>query len=76
MNGASGIVTGLVSGFVRTIQLDKSKIADIIPVDYTVNALISVMWDTVNRYIQGIPRGFTYLPIAIFTEIMEISKFW
>jgi len=45
------MVTGVIAGFVRTIQLDKNKIADIIPVDYTVNALISVMWDTVNRYI-------------------------
>jgi len=51
INGPSGIVTGVIAGFLRTINLDKNKIADIIPVDYTVNALISVMWDTVNRYI-------------------------
>jgi len=49
INGPSGIVTGVLVGFLRTIQLDTDKITDIIPVDYTVNALISVMWDTVNR---------------------------
>jgi len=59
INGPSGIVTGVIAGFLRTIQLDKNKIADIIPVDYTANALISVMWDTVNRYIFFIPTVFT-----------------
>ena len=59
INGPSGIVTGVIAGFLRTIQLDKNKMADIIPVDYTVNALISVMWDTVNRYIFLIPTIFT-----------------
>lgn len=58
INGPSGIVTGFIAGFLRTIQLDKNKIADIIPVDYTVNALISVMWDTVNRYIFFYPNSF------------------
>lgn len=50
MNGPSGIITGVVVGFLRVISIDSDKITDIIPADYTVNALISVMWDTVNRY--------------------------
>lgn len=52
MNGPSGIVTGVSIGFLRAIPIDTNKVADIIPVDYTVNALISVMWDTVNRYVK------------------------
>lgn len=50
MNGVSGIVAPLIVGVLRTIQLSTDKITDIVPVDYTANALISVMWDTVNRY--------------------------
>jgi len=50
MNGISGIIAPLIVGVLRTMPLSKDKISDIVPVDYTVNALISVMWDTVNRY--------------------------
>jgi len=63
MNGASGIVIGVIVGFLRTIQLDKNKIADIIPVDYTVNALISVMWDTVNRCV--------FFSTSVFTKTLK-----
>ncbi|XP_001946150.2 fatty acyl-CoA reductase wat [Acyrthosiphon pisum] len=66
INGPSGIVTGVIAGFLRTIQLDKNKMADIIPVDYTVNALISVMWDTVNRHrhsnqMNKVPKIYNYV---------------
>ncbi|XP_025207314.1 fatty acyl-CoA reductase wat-like [Melanaphis sacchari] len=50
INGLSGIVTPLIVGVLRTIQLSRDKITDIVPVDYTVNALISVMWSTANRH--------------------------
>ncbi|XP_060852908.1 fatty acyl-CoA reductase wat-like [Rhopalosiphum padi] len=66
INGPSGIVTGVIAGFLRTIPLDKNKITDIIPVDYTVNALISVMWDTVNRHqhsnqTKKVPKIYNYV---------------
>lgn len=41
-----------MTGFLRAVPIAKNKITDVIPVDYTANALISVMWDTVNRYEQ------------------------
>lgn len=50
MNGPSGVVAGTIIGFIRAIPLDVNKVTDIIPVDYTVNALISAMWNTVYRY--------------------------
>lgn len=50
MNGQTGIISPLILGFLRTASVDLNKVADIIPADYTVNALISVMWDAVNRY--------------------------
>lgn len=57
MNGPTGLVTGVMVGFLRTAPNIGSNITDIIPADYTVNALISVMWDTVNRHKQsnGVP---------------------
>jgi len=63
MNGVSSIITPLIVGVLRTIQLSTDKVADIVPVDYTANALISVMWDTVNRYVYCLLH-VTYLNAA------------
>ncbi|XP_015366451.1 PREDICTED: fatty acyl-CoA reductase 1-like [Diuraphis noxia] len=50
MNGPTGILTGVMVGFLRTLQISTDKVTDIIPADYTANALISVMWDTICRH--------------------------
>ncbi|XP_029345596.1 fatty acyl-CoA reductase wat isoform X2 [Acyrthosiphon pisum] len=50
MSGPTGIITGVVVGFLRAIAVATEKVTDIIPADYTANALISVMWDTVKRH--------------------------
>lgn len=50
MIGPPGIITGIMIGFIRVVLLNKNKVFDLVPADYTVNALISVMWDTINRY--------------------------
>ncbi|XP_026822567.1 fatty acyl-CoA reductase wat-like [Rhopalosiphum maidis] len=57
MNGPTGLIAGVMVGFLRTVPNIGSNITDLIPADYTVNALISVMWDTVNRHKQlnGVP---------------------
>ncbi|KAL4090330.1 hypothetical protein QTP88_025189 [Uroleucon formosanum] len=66
MNGPTGLVTGVMVGFLRTVPNIGSNITDIIPADYTVNALISVMWDTVNRHKQSnglnkVPKIYNYV---------------
>ncbi|XP_060836401.1 fatty acyl-CoA reductase wat-like [Rhopalosiphum padi] len=66
LNGPTGILTGVMVGFLRTLQLSRDKITDIIPVDYTANALISVMWDTVKRHqdcnqINEQPKIYNYV---------------
>ncbi|XP_022167369.1 fatty acyl-CoA reductase wat-like isoform X2 [Myzus persicae] len=66
MNGPTGLVTGVMVGFLRTVPNIGSNITDIIPADYTVNALISVMWDTVNRHKQSsgmnkVPKVYNYV---------------
>ncbi|VVC31702.1 Hypothetical protein CINCED_3A003071 [Cinara cedri] len=50
MNGPIAMVVPFILGLLRITALSENKKADIIPVDYTVNALICVMWDTINRY--------------------------
>ncbi|XP_027836948.2 fatty acyl-CoA reductase wat-like [Aphis gossypii] len=50
LQGLSAVVTSVIVGFLRSLPMSMNKKTDIVPVDYTVNALISVMWDTVNRY--------------------------
>lgn len=43
--GPNGIVAAVSSGILRVMQCDPNSIADIIPVDITVNALIASAWD-------------------------------
>lgn len=75
INGPSGILTGVMAGLLRTIYLDTNKIADIIPVDYTVNALISVMWDTVNRYIFIFSSMFTLnVKISVIFSYQQLNQ--
>jgi fatty acyl-CoA reductase len=51
--GPTGIVAAIVSGVIRAIHCDSEKVANIVPVDLTVNALIASAWDIatqVDRY--------------------------
>jgi len=50
LQGLSAVVTSVIVGCLRSMPISTNKKTDIVPVDYAVNALISVMWDTVNRY--------------------------
>jgi len=75
MNGPSGIVTGVIIGFLRTLAIVENNITDIVPADYSVNALISVMWDTVNRYND--PYQITEEPkIYNFVSSIESPLTW
>ncbi|CAI6367905.1 unnamed protein product [Macrosiphum euphorbiae] len=53
MQGLVYIVNSIMLGLLRAIPMSMDKKTDIVPIDYTANALISVMWDTVNRYQDG-----------------------
>ncbi|VVC38916.1 Hypothetical protein CINCED_3A021430 [Cinara cedri] len=66
MTGPPGIITGIMVGFLRAVLVDESKVFDLVPADYTVNALIGVMWETVNRYqrddrIKKKPKIYNYV---------------
>lgn len=49
-SGSTWVATQLILGLLRVLALDSKKSNDIVPVDYTANALISVMWETVKKY--------------------------
>lgn len=50
--GPTGIVAGAGTGMLRTIHCDKEINANIVPVDMTVNALLSCAWDVAERRSQ------------------------
>uniref|UniRef100_A0A0C9PMV0 Fatty acyl-CoA reductase n=1 Tax=Fopius arisanus TaxID=64838 RepID=A0A0C9PMV0_9HYME len=47
--GPTGALVGAGAGLIRTLQINKNCTAEIVPVDYTVNALISTAWDVANN---------------------------
>lgn len=44
--GTSGLLVGYVMGVLRTLWCNDSKVAEIVPVDMMVNALIVTAWRT------------------------------
>lgn len=48
--GPTGVVAGVGTGILRTMHCGKEINANIVPVDYTVNALIACVWDVAQAY--------------------------
>ncbi|XP_063703930.1 fatty acyl-CoA reductase wat-like isoform X2 [Culicoides brevitarsis] len=48
--GPTGVVAGAGTGILRTMHCDKDINANIVPVDYTVNALIASVWDVAKAH--------------------------
>lgn len=77
MNGQTSIITPMMVGILRTAPIDLNNVTDKIPIDYTVNALISVMWDIVNRYgkINNIHHIYTVLgTVRLNINNLQVSK--
>ncbi|XP_076668926.1 fatty acyl-CoA reductase wat [Andrena cerasifolii] len=47
--GPTGVAAGAGSGILRSIHCDGSMIANVVPGDLTINALIACAWDVANR---------------------------
>lgn len=47
--GPTGALVGGGAGLIRTMNMDKQCTAELIPADYTVNALIATAWDVANN---------------------------
>lgn len=50
--GPSGVIVGCGTGVLRTLHCDENVIANIVPVDSAVNAMIASAWKTANRSIE------------------------
>lgn len=48
--GPTGVVAGAGTGVLRTMHCNRDIIANIVPVDMTVNALIASAWDVATNY--------------------------
>ncbi|XP_060808981.1 fatty acyl-CoA reductase wat-like [Amyelois transitella] len=48
--GPTGIVIGIGTGVLRTMYMDLNKVADMVPVDLTVNAILASAWYTAKNF--------------------------
>lgn len=65
--GPTGVVAGVGTGVLRTMHCDRDVIANIVPVDMTVNALIASAWDVATNYKD---IRYIYLPILFHSKIL------
>ena len=49
VQGPTGALVGVGAGLIRVLHMDKNNLAELIPADLTVNALISTAWDVANN---------------------------
>lgn len=47
--GPTGVAAGAGSGILRSLHCDGSMIANVVPGDLTINALIACAWDVASR---------------------------
>lgn len=48
--GPTGVVAGVGTGVLRTLHCNRDIVANIVPVDTTVNALIVSAWDVAENH--------------------------
>jgi len=53
--GPGAISVGAVRGFIHCIFGDADKVANLVPVDYCVNALVAVAWDIGQKQLGTVP---------------------
>lgn len=51
--GPTGVVLGVGAGLIRTMCADPQRIADIVPADLLVNAIIATAWDISTKQYNG-----------------------
>ncbi|XP_052749017.1 fatty acyl-CoA reductase wat-like isoform X2 [Galleria mellonella] len=48
--GPTGLIIGTGTGVLRTMYIDMNKVADMVPVDLTVNAILASAWYTAKNF--------------------------
>ncbi|CAH2101865.1 unnamed protein product [Euphydryas editha] len=65
MYGPTGLVVGIGTGVLRTMYMDLNKVADMVPVDLTVNAIIASTYHTANNFKEN---QTSHIPIYNFVS--------
>ncbi|XP_069691430.1 fatty acyl-CoA reductase wat-like [Periplaneta americana] len=67
--GPTGVFIGAGIGLMRTLHCDLKKVANLVPVDMTINALIVSAWDVAKK-----PRAESCDDIPIYNYVSSVQK--
>ncbi|XP_075227399.1 putative fatty acyl-CoA reductase CG5065 isoform X2 [Lycorma delicatula] len=71
LNGPMGLLVGGAKGVIRTMYCKGEYIAEVIPVDYAINAIIGFSWLTTTKKDRQ-----TKIPVLNITESKSIPVSW
>ncbi|KAJ9594172.1 hypothetical protein L9F63_014428, partial [Diploptera punctata] len=71
--GPTGVFVGAGVGFIKTLHCDASRIANIVPVDMAVNALIASAWEVGNK---TRPENGDDIPIYNYVSSVQKPITW
>ncbi|CAF4887796.1 unnamed protein product [Pieris macdunnoughi] len=71
--GPTGLVVGIGTGVLRTMYMDLDKLADMVPVDLTVNAIIASTYHTANNFKENQTSD---IPIYNFVSGAQAPVTW
>ncbi|XP_050664686.1 fatty acyl-CoA reductase wat-like [Leptidea sinapis] len=74
MYGPTGVAVGSVTGMLRTIQVNRDMTADLVPVDFVVNALIAASYSVSQAYNTSVKPQEP--PIFNFVSSVENRMTW
>ncbi|XP_048487844.1 fatty acyl-CoA reductase wat isoform X1 [Plutella xylostella] len=71
--GPTGLMIGIGTGVLRTMYMDTSKVADLVPVDLTVNAILASAWHTAKHFKEN---QTSHIPIYNFVSGAQNPVTW
>uniref|UniRef100_A0A2H1WQP9 Fatty acyl-CoA reductase n=1 Tax=Spodoptera frugiperda TaxID=7108 RepID=A0A2H1WQP9_SPOFR len=71
--GPTGLVIGIGTGVLRTMYMDQEKVADMVPVDLCVNAILASAWYTARNYKEN---QTSHIPIYNFVSGAQNPLTW
>ncbi|CAH0712993.1 unnamed protein product, partial [Brenthis ino] len=71
--GPTGLVVGIGTGVLRTMYMDLNKMADMVPVDLTVNAIITSAYHTAKHFREN---QTSHIPIYNFVSGAQNPITW
>nr|ALJ30244.1 putative fatty acyl reductase FAR10 [Spodoptera litura] len=71
--GPTGLVVGIGTGVLRTMYMDQEKVADMVPVDLCVNAILASAWHTAKNYKEN---QTSHIPIYNYVSGAQNPLTW